>query len=69
MLKENEIISATTDKLEIELEKAQRSALYYEMADSPQYYQAQETKDREANKRYAQQLFDEIKRRKNNDET
>lgn len=64
MLKENEIISATTDELEIELEKAQRFALYYEMADSPQYSQAQETKDRNANKAYLRQIHAKLKRRK-----
>ncbi len=69
MLKNNEILTASITTLEEELEKARRNMLYYEMADGPQYFQPQETKDREANKRYAQQLFDEIKRRKNNDET
>lgn len=64
MLKANEIISATTEKLESELEKAQRSALYYEMAESPQY--SRETTERNNNKEYLRQIHMELKRRKEN---
>jgi len=64
MLKTNEIISASLETLNTELEKAQRSALYYEMADSPQYSQAQETKDRNSNKQYLRQIAEEIRKRK-----
>lgn len=64
MLKTNEIVSAPLETLNVELERAQRSALYYEMADSPQYSQAQETKDRNSNKQYLRQIAEEIRKRK-----
>ena len=64
MLKANEITSAPLEVLEATLEKAQRFALYYEMADSPQHSQAQETKDRNTNKQYIRQIAEEIRKRK-----
>ena len=59
-----EITDLSNSTLEEEITKAQRDKMYFEMADGPQYYQAQEVRDRNKNLWYLSKLSNELKKRK-----